>query len=215
MLTRSRTRITPPPSRAWDRTLLSGGVGTSEDEWSTMPHEQGLAISADAAQLQTDIRIFLVCVVGDWRTTGISASQAEERGSQRFRDKLRAALDSEPLEDGMDHPAESVIVTALDSEDPDTVLCWIQSICLDSSNPAFAAAVFVCVARQPGIGTARWREELVCGGLAVDDVEVRDAAMQAAEYWADPGFLHVLSAHSEPVGWLDEFRRGVVDDLGG
>jgi hypothetical protein len=153
-----------------------------------LPHEQGLAISA---------------------------SQAEERGRQRLQDRLRASFDAEPLEDGMDHPAESVIVTALDSEDPGTVLRWIRSFCLDTSNPAFAAAVFVCVARQPGIGTARWREELVRGGLAVDEVEVRDAAMQAAEYWADPGFLHVLSAHSEAVGWLDEYRRGVMDDLGG
>ena len=113
----------------------------------------------------------------------------------------------------MYHPAESVITAVLDSEDRDTVLRSIRSFCLDSSNPAFAAAVFVCVARQPGVGTARWREELVRGGLAVDEVEVRDAAMQAAEYWADSGLLHVLSAHSEPVGWLDEYRRGVMDDL--
>lgn len=145
----------------------------------------------------------------------ISASQVEERRRQRLRDRLRAALDAEPLEDGMDHPAESVIVAALDSENPDAVLRWIRSFCLDSSNPVFAAAVFVCVARQPGVGTARWREELVRGGLAVDEVEVRDAAMQAAEYWADPGLLDVLSAHSEPAGWLDEYRRGVMDDLGG
>ena len=142
------------------------------------------------------------------------ASPAEERGRRRLRDRLRASLDAEPLEDGMAHPAESVIAAALDSEDPDTVLRWLRSCCLDTSNPTFAVAVFVCVARQPGVGTAEWREDLVRGGLAVDDVEVRDAAMQAAEYWADPGFLHVLSAHSEPVGWLDEYRRGVMDDLG-
>lgn len=215
MLTRNRTRITPPPSRALDRTPMWGGIGTWGGDWPTVPHEQGLAISADGAQLQTDIRFFLMRVVWDWRTTDILVSQAEERGRQRLQDRLRASLDAEPLEDGMDHPAESVIATALDSEDPDTVLRWIQSFCLDSSNPAFAAAVFVCVARQPGVGTARWREELVRGGLAVDEVEVRDAAMQAAEYWADPGFLHVLSAHSEPVGWLDEYRRGIMDDLGG
>lgn len=215
MLTRNRTRITPPPSRALDRTLIWGGVDTWGGDWPTVPHEQGLAISADGAQLQTDIRFFLVRVVEGWWTTGISASLAEERGRQRLQDRLRASLDAEPLEDGMDHPAESVIATALDSENPDAVLRWIRSFCLDSSNPAFAAAVFVCVARQPGVGTARWREELVRGGLAVDEVEVRDAAMQAAEYWADPGFLHVLSAHAEPVGWLDEYRRGVMGDLGG
>ena len=112
----------------------------------------------------------------------------------------------------MDHPAEGVILAALDSEDPNTVLRWIRNFCFDSSNPAFAAAVFVCVARQPGVGTAEWREQLVRDGLAVDEVEVRDAAMQAAEYWADPGFLHVLSAHSEPVGWLDEYRRSVMTE---
>lgn len=143
------------------------------------------------------------------------AMRAEERGRQRLMDRLRASLDAESLEDGMNHPAESVIAAALDSEDPDTVLRWIRSFCLDSSNPAFAAAVFVCVARQPRVGTARWREELVRSGIAMDEAEVRDAAMQAAEYWADPGFLHVLSAHSEPVGWLDEYRRDVMDDLYG
>lgn len=214
MLTPNRTRITPPPSRALDRTLLSGGVGTREDEWRTLRHEQGLAISADAAQLQTDMGVFFVYVVEGWWTTGI-ASQTEEPGRQRLEDRLRASFDAEPLEDGMDHPAERVIVTALDSEDPGTVLRWIRSLCLDTSDPAFAAAVFVCVARQPGFGTATWRENLVRGGLAVEEVEVRDAALQAAEYWADPSFLHVLSVHSEPVGWLDEYRRGVMDDLGG
>lgn len=114
----------------------------------------------------------------------------------------------------MDHPAESVISAALEADEPDTVLRWIRGICLDTSGPAFAAAVFLCVARQPGVGTAKWREELVRCGLAVDDVEVRDAAMQAAEYWADPGMLHVLSAHSEPIAWLDEYRQALIDDLG-
>ncbi len=157
------------------------------------------------AALESDYRAVL----------GAMASPAEERGRRRLRERLRASLDAEPLEDGMAHPAESVITAALDSEDPDTVLRWLRSCCLDTSNPTFAAAVFVCVARQPGVGTVEWREDLVRGGLAVDDVEVRDAAMQAAEYWADPGFLHVLSAHLEPVGWLDEYRRGVMDDFGG
>ncbi|MDE0130978.1 MAG: hypothetical protein OXQ32_01780 [bacterium] len=114
----------------------------------------------------------------------------------------------------MDHPAESVIAAALEADDPDTILRWIRGICLDTSSPAFAAAVFLCVARQREVGTAKWRVELVRRGLAVDDVEVRDAAMQAAEYWADPGMVHVLSAHSEPIGWLDEYRQTLIDDLG-
>ena len=115
----------------------------------------------------------------------------------------------------MDHPAESVIAAALDSGDADVVLRWIRSICLVSTKPTFAAGVLLCVARQPEVGTAAWRKELVRGGLAADDVEVRDAAIQAVEYWRDSGLRPILAAHSEPVGWLDEYRRGVVRDLGG
>ena len=126
-----------------------------------------------------------------------------------------AAFEAEPLEDGMDHSGEYVIAAALESEDPDVVLRWIRSFCLESTMPAFAAGVLLSVARLPGVGTAGWRGELVRGGLAADDVELRDAAMQAAEHWGAPGLRRILSAHSEPVGWLDEYRRGVMDDLGG
>ncbi len=146
-------------------------------------------------------------------TAGRADLRADERG-RRLRDGLAAAFESAPLEDGMDHPAERVIAMALDSEDPDAVLRWIRSICLDPARPAFAADVFLCVARQPGVGSPEWREGLVRGGLAADDVEVRDAAMQAAEYWGSSGLRPVLAAHSEPVAWLDEYRRGVTDDLG-
>ena len=141
-------------------------------------------------------------------------SPAEESGRQRFRNRLIAAFEAEPFEDGMAHPAEGVIAAALDSEDPDAVLGWIRGVCLDSSRPALAAAVLLCVARQPEAGTGAWREELVRGGLAVEDVEVRDAAMQAAEHWGDAGFVRLLSGHAEQIGWLEEYRQGIVDDLG-
>ena len=113
----------------------------------------------------------------------------------------------------MDHPAEQLIAVALESGDPDSVLQWISGACLESESPAFAAATFLCVARQPEIGTAAWRAGLVHGGLASDDIELRDAAIQAAESWGDPGLQQILAAHSEPVSWLDEYRRGVIDDL--
>ena len=213
MPTQTKARSAQPPSRAVDWTPRTEDTSVLDNRWLRRLREQGQPISPHAAQLQSEIRTVEVRVFGNW-TMWASASLTDERGRQRFRDRLHASLEAEPLEDGMDHPAESAIAAALDSEDSDTVLRWIRSTCLDTSSPAFAAAVFVCVARQPEVGTARWREELVRCGLAVDDVEVRDAAMQAAEYWADPGLLHVLSAHSEPIGWLDEYRRGLIDDLG-
>ena len=103
---------------------------------------------------------------------------------------------------------------ALAAEKPDVALRWIRSIYLDTTRPTFAAGVLLCVARLPGVGNAGWRARLVRGALAADDVEVRDAAKQAAEHWGDPGLRRTLSAHSEPVGWLDEYRRGVMEDLG-
>ena len=68
-----------------------------------------------------------------------------------------AAFEAEPLEDGMDHPAEQVIAAALAAEKSDVALRWIRSICLDSTRPAFAAGVLLCVARLPGVGNAGWR----------------------------------------------------------
>lgn len=140
--------------------------------------------------------------------------RADERGRRRLRDRLATSFESEAIADGMDHPAERVLTAALGSEDRNVVLRWIKRICLDSTRPTLAAGVFLCVARQPGAGTAAWREELVRGGLGADDVDVRDAAIQAAEHWRDSGLRPILAAHSEPVSWLDEYRRGVVDDLG-
>jgi len=151
--------------------------------------------------------------MGEFKTAGTVRTEEHER--QRLCDRLAVAIESEPIEDGMDHAAERVIAMALDAGHPDVVLRWIRSICLDSARPTFAAGVLLCVARQPMVGTAAWREELVRGGLAADDLEVRDAAIQAVEYWRDPGLLPILAGHSEPVGWLDEYRRGVVGDLGG
>ncbi len=115
----------------------------------------------------------------------------------------------------MDHPAEDVIAVALRGESRDLALRWIRDICLDSTRPAFAAEVIQCLARQPGVGTAGWRAGLVRGGLASGYVEVRDAAMQAVEYWRDSDLRLILAAHTEPVAWLDEYRRGVVEDLVG
>ena len=213
MLTKTRARLAQPPSRAIDRILQTDGVSTLDDHWPPTDRRQGLAISHDAACLQTEIEALAIRVFASWRTKAVSVSSTQERDRRRFLDRLHASFDAEPLEDGMDHPAEQVITVALASDDPDKVLRWVWSACLESESPAFAAATFLCAARQPGIGTAAWRAGLVRGGLASGDIELRDAAIQAAESWGEPGLREILAAHSEPVSWLDEYRRGVMDDL--
>lgn len=213
MLTKTRARLAQPPSRAMDRILQTGGVSVLDDHRTPTACGQGLAISHDAAWLQTEIEALTTRVLASWRTKAVSVSSTQENDRRRFLDRLHASFDAEPFEDGMDHPAEQVIAAALESEDRDTTLQWISSACLESETPAFAAATLLCVARQSGIGTTEWRAELVRRGLAADEIDLRDAAIQAAESWGDPGLGAILAVHSEPVSWLDEYRRGVIDDL--
>lgn len=141
----------------------------------------------------------------------IATRQAGPR--RRFLDSLHAAFDSEPLEDGMAHPAERVIGAALESRNRPAVLRWIRGACLDSNDPAFATGVLLCIVRRPRLGDETWRAEIVRRALAADDVTVRDAAVQAAETWGDPGLRRVLLDHADPVPWLDDYVRGVADDL--
>lgn len=213
MLTKSR--VAQPPSRIADGYWEGDEPDNPNRHWLPSAHGQGLAISSDAARLQANIGSLAVYVVKTWRKLSKQRSSVEEDRRRHFLDRLHACFEAEPLEDGMDHPAEQLIAEALDSEAREIVLGWIGGICLDPRNPAFSAAALLCVARQPAVGGAEWRVELVRSGLAADDVELRDAAVQAAEIWGDPGFRQVLEAHSEPVPWLDEYVRGVIDDLAG
>ena len=124
-----------------------------------------------------------------------------------------AAFEAEPLEDGVSHPAEDTITEALSELGTPRALECFRDISLDMDNPAFAASVLRCLGRQADLGTEEWRIGLVRAALGADDVEVRDAAAQAAESWGDFGMIAVLEAHDEPVAWLKDYIDAVVDDM--
>ena len=132
----------------------------------------------------------------------------------RLANRLHAAFEAEPLEDGMHHPAEEIIATTLQLEEEQRVLAWLRAFSLDFTDPSFAASVLHCLGRQANIGDRSWRTELIRDGLAADDVEVRDATVQAAEMWSDRSIVTVLKSHSEPVPWLRDYIREVIADLG-
>lgn len=141
-------------------------------------------------------------------------SPMECREQKRLEDKLRAAFDDVPLEDGMHHPAEGIIADALTGTENSDVLTWLKAFSLDSRHASLAASVLCCLGRQEHPGTERWRAGLVRDGLVARDVEIRDAAVQAAELWGDRGIRTILLAHSEPEPWLRDYVRDVADDLG-
>lgn len=131
---------------------------------------------------------------------------------RRLESKLWAAFEADPLEDGMDHPAEKIIEKVLQSEDKGVLDC-LKKLCLNVSEPSFAASVMRCLGRQDLPGTNSWRTELVRDGLATKDVEIRDAAVQAAESWGGREILDVLKSHQEPERWIRDYIRDVVEDL--
>ncbi len=131
----------------------------------------------------------------------------------RLKSSLLSSFEADPLEDGMYHPAEEIIAEALWSEEDQHVFRWLNALCLDAAYPSFAASVLRCLGRQTSPGTGSWRAELVRSGLTIDDVEIRDAAVQAAESWGDLELINVLESHSDPESWLQDYVRAVIDHL--
>ena len=141
-----------------------------------------------------------------------AATTSQRTGRAQLESRLWWAFESEPLEDGMDHPAERLLAEHLNQCPAARLLEWISGWCTDSTNAAFAASVFQCLARQTRPGTASWRTGLVQSGLAAPHVEIRDAAAKAADSWGDTELLPILEGYREPVPWLADFIRDVVTD---
>ena len=137
----------------------------------------------------------------------------ENSERKRLAYRLRSVFEIEPLEDGMDHPADQIIENALRSSENQGILDWLVAFSLDTERPNFASSVLRCLGRQTHIGTPAWRAELVRNALATNDIEIRDAAVQAAESWGGLGVVHALRSHNEPESWLQEYILEIVDDL--
>lgn len=127
---------------------------------------------------------------------------------------LRASFEVKPIEDGMEHPAEEIITNAIRDLDSERVFEWFRSFALDVEHPNFAASVIRCLGRLHSPGTIYWRVDLVRSALVVEDAEIRDAAVQAAEHWGGADIRNVLKEHEEPLPWLRDYVRDVIEDFG-
>ena len=138
---------------------------------------------------------------------------ANRATAKRLEDRLRASFESDVFEDGMDHPAEQIIATALQSSDVE-VFHWFRSFSLNDEHPCFASSVLRCLGRHKDPGSSAWRINLVRDALDVDNLEIRAAAVQAVESWADQDLVHILETHKEPDRWLFSYIQDVTKDLG-
>ena len=139
-----------------------------------------------------------------------------KRGVEDGREQLEAALwnafDAEPLEDGMTHPGEQIIAMAV--QESGRALGWLRRLALTTTAPAFAASTLRCLCRID-VGTSEWRTRLVADVLASEDVQMRDAALQAAEEWGGVRLRELLESHlvNEPVDWLRQAMEDVVQSM--
>ena len=193
---------------AWQYKLIPDEKPESPDK---IFYKESFPISDEAVALQKEVRH-----VHEWFFVSATAGQEliNEREQTRLAHKLHTAFETEPLEDGMHHKAEVIIEQALRSGGDQRILGWLREFSLDDTQPVFAASVLRCLGRQEYLGTSSWRSVLVRDALALDDVEIRDAAVQAAELWGDRDILSVLKSHSEPEPWLQDYISDVIDDLG-
>lgn len=199
--------------RSWRR-WNEGIIARTEDEtWSTdsqsqIANDQKHEYSTSSMSLETDWRL---------PTEQISRFFWELDDVQRDRENLHTRLaisfEIDPVEDGMTHQAEWIIADALRSTQPHAVLKWIKEFSIDETRPVFAASVLRCIGRQESPGSVAWRVDVIRAGLNAHDIEVRDAAVRAAESWADPQVLEVLQSHAEPEQWLQGYISDVIEDL--
>jgi hypothetical protein len=181
-----------------------GAFALRTDEESSVP-----------ANILTDVER---AIVREWSAlvhdlTEWQEEATDSRGQERLAARLRASFEVEPVEDGMGHPAEEIIGEALRSSEAAKVLDSLRYFCTDAAQPSFAASALRCLGRHDYVGTSSWRVGLVRDSLAMDSVEIRDAAVQAAELWGDTDSIEVLRSHTEPEPWLKQYVFDVVDDL--
>ena len=153
---------------------------------------------------------FPVHKLTDWQQVVVDEPERE-----RLASRLLASFEVDTVEDGMAHQAERIIAEALRSTKGQQVLDWFKGFSTDASRPSFAASTLRCLGRHGSVGSISWRVQLVRDALAMDSVEIRDAAIQAAESWGDSDLVEVLGAHSESETWLQRYISDVIDDLAG
>jgi hypothetical protein len=140
------------------------------------------------------------------RSTARSAAAMVED----FREILDG-LANEAVEDGVTYPSESLVHSYLESYSHGGS-SWSEILKSASSRPSVLAD-FLRLAGRAKSGDSAIRIQLLKAGLRSSSVEVRDAAVQAAELWADPAAVAVLAKHQEAVPWLADYLENVKREI--
>lgn len=189
----------------------------SSQIWETHVQQQPIEESASAQTVDEIYAALINELFQNYRLfflqTRAQLLSTEAYAPTQLKNELHAAFEVEPLEDGMSHPAELVIEKALQSTDSTSVLDQIKNLCLDVDYPVFSASVLRCLGRQTLPGNSEWRANLVSEALSLDNVEIRDAAVQSTELWDDENLANILRSHDEPKLWLRKYIEEILENL--
>lgn len=133
---------------------------------------------------------------------------------EKLKSWLMNAFDVEPLENGVTHPAEEIISQFLLKSKGPLVFTWLEELIVNTTRPAFVSSIILCLGRFEQLGTADWRATIIRQSLASENIEIRDAAVQAAESWGGSSIRDILLQHNEQILWLRDYIQSIVEDLG-
>lgn len=176
-----------------------------EDEW--------YALLADFLEAIEDRDLHTVPIVPAVNNDDIEGSATDpEEGLRRFVIDLHSALDTEPFEYGLPHPAEQIVARALKNSESSS---WIAYICENQNDPVLAAVILRCLGFQNNLpGTIEWRCAIIKAALDSLDPEVRLAGVQASENWREPALLEILKIHVDSDGSISEYIQDMLEALG-
>ena len=132
---------------------------------------------------------------------------------QEARNKLLEYLKSalaHPIEDGMNHPAENVLLRAVGLMGEQAALQWLDSHWQSHPQTRLTATLLTCLGHLDFSGNPGWRAPFVRHALTSDDLEARDAAVTAVDQWGTPALVDLLREHQEPVAYLADYIAEIV-----
>lgn len=198
------------PGVIGSKAVLGGGASTLSFESGSLTFGVLLALAPAATGL-TGITPDLVLteIPAQVRPSSVfrySVSSTVPLG--RVLSEIVRSLDDEPIESGITHPAEVKLRECLTKYGTSGVMGLVREL-----GSSARAASFLRLLGRSDVLKPAVRGELLEWGLASSNIEVRDAAVQAAESWGDAALAKVLRAHVEPTAWLRDYAAAVAHDL--
>lgn len=194
----------------------SGALGVSEVSVIERLKYVGLALAlVSSVAISTDDSLFRT-LMPDRLPIQVSYGVAPSRQvlmrgqSAPSSRELAAEIATEPVEDGMSHPAEKFIAAFAEKHGAAGVRSAIRELGTSRLTADFLR-LLGRAARLDG-GT---RAEILRDALKSSDLEIRDAAVQAAESWNDRALAAILRTHREQVPWFADYLQRVAAELEG